>query len=235
MLDHTEQLVGGITNLSNSIAHDLRTPLAEARARLENLLARPPSSDEDVRREIEAGMADIDKLIRTFNALMRLAQIETGARQSGFRSVELPEVVSETVEFYQHVAEEKGLGLTAQIPARLGVTGDPSLIAQAVGNLIDNAIKYTPRGGSVGVAVSTGVDGTAAIVVDDNGPGIPDAEKPKVTTRFYRGDPARGTGGAGLGLSLVAAVAALHGGNLTLANNYPGLRARLTLQAAAGA
>ncbi len=232
MLDHTEQLVGGITNVSNSIAHDLRTPLAEARARLENLLARPPSTDEAVRREIEAGIGDIDKLIRTFNALMRLAQIETGARQSGFKTVELPEVVSETVEFYQHVAEEKGLGLSAHIPARLGVTGDPSLIAQAVGNLIDNAIKYTPRGGSVGVAVSTGVDGTAAIVVDDNGPGIPDAEKPKVTTRFYRGDPSRGTGGAGLGLSLVAAVAALHGGNLTFANNYPGLRARLTLQAA---
>ena len=231
MLDHTEQLVGGITNVSNSIAHDLRTPLAEARVRLENLLARPPSSEEAMRREIEAGMADIDKLIRTFNALMRLAQIETGTRQSGFRMVELPEVVSETVEFYQHVAEEKGLGLSAQVPAHLGVAGDPSLIAQAVGNLIDNAIKYTPRGGSVGVAVSTGVDGTCAIVVDDNGPGIPDAEKPKVTARFYRGDPARGTGGTGLGLSLVAAVATLHGGNLTLANNYPGLRARLTLQA----
>jgi signal transduction histidine kinase len=240
MLDHTEHLVGGITNVSNAIAHDLRTPLAEARSRLESLLARLPSSDEaaqdqSLRREIEASMADIDKLIRTFNALIRMAQIETGARQSGFRAVELPEVVSEAVEFYQHVAEEKGLGLTAQIPAHLGVTGDPSLIAQAIGNLIDNAIKYTPRGGSVGVAVSTGVDGAATIVVDDNGPGIPDAEKPKVTTRFYRGDPARGTGGTGLGLSLVAAVAALHGGNLTLANNYPGLRARLTLQAAARA
>lgn len=166
---------------------------------------------------------------------MRLAQIENGARQSGFRSVELAEVVSETVEFYQHVAEQKGLDLTAQIPAALNVTGDPSLIAQAVGNLIDNAIKYTPRGGHIGVAVSSGVDVGAAIIVDDDGPGIPDAEKAKVTTRFYRGDPARGTGGAGLGLSLVAAIAALHGGSLTLANNHPGLRARLTLQARSAA
>ena len=232
MLDHTEQLVGGITNVSNSIAHDLRTPLAEARTRFEGLLAKWPSSDEAAQKEIESGIADIDKLIRTFNALMRLAQIETGARQSGFRSVELPSVVSETVEFYQHVAEQKGLDLTADIPPRLDVTGDPSLIAQAVGNLIDNAIKYTPRGGRIGVALSTGSDGDASIMVADNGPGIPDAEKDKVTTRFYRGDPARGTGGAGLGLSLVSAIAALHGGSLTLANNYPGLRARLTLHGA---
>jgi len=231
MLDHTEQLVGGITNVSNSIAHDLRTPLAEARTRFEGLLTRWPASDEAAKREIEAGIADIDKLIKTFNALMRLAQIETGARQSGFRSVELPDVVSETVEFYQHVAEQKGLDLTADIPAQLDVTGDPSLIAQAVGNLIDNAIKYTPRGGRIGVALSSAEDGGAAILVDDNGPGIPDSEKPKVTTRFYRGDRARSAGGAGLGLSLVAAIAALHGGSLTLANNSPGLRARLTLQA----
>jgi signal transduction histidine kinase len=229
MLEHTEQLVGGITNVSNSIAHDLRTPLAEARTRFESLLGRWPSSDETVKREIEAGIADIDKLIKTFNALMRLAQIETGARQSGFRSVALQDVVSETVEFYQHVAEQKGLDLTAEIPDHLGVTGDPSLIAQAVGNLIDNAIKYTPRGGRVDVAVQPVEEGAAAILVNDNGPGIPDAEKAKVTTRFYRGDPARGTGGAGLGLSLVAAVAALHGGSLTLSNNHPGLRARLTL------
>jgi signal transduction histidine kinase len=229
MLDHTEHLVDGVTNVSNSIAHDLRTPLAEARARFERLLAKLPSADEAMPKEVEAGIADIDKLIRTFNALMRLAQIETGARQSGFKNVELPDVVAETVEFYQHVAEQKGLDLTADIPEHLDVTGDPSLIAQAVANLIDNAIKYTPRGGHIGVALSNGADG-AAILVADDGPGIPDVEKDKVTTRFYRGDPARSTGGAGLGLSLVSAIAALHGGSLTLTNNSPGLRARLTLQ-----
>jgi signal transduction histidine kinase len=229
MLDHTEQLVGGITNVSNSIAHDLRTPLAEARTRFEALLAKWPSSDDKARAEVEAGMADIDKLIRTFNALMRLTQIETGARQSGFRQMDLPDVVAETVEFYQHAAEQKGLDLAADIPGHFAFTGDPSLIAQAVANLIDNAIKYTPSGGRVGVALRADEGGAAAIVVQDNGPGIPDVEKPKVTTRFYRGDPARSTAGAGLGLSLVAAIAALHGGALTLTDNGPGLCAKLTL------
>jgi signal transduction histidine kinase len=230
MLDHTEQLVGGITNVSNSIAHDLRTPLAEARTRFEALLAKWPSSDDKARAEVEAGMADIDKLIRTFNALMRLAQIETGARQSGFRQMDLPDVVAETVEFYQHAAEQKGLDLAADIPNHFAFNGDPSLIAQAVANLIDNAIKYTPSGGRVGVALHTDDGGAAAIVVDDNGPGIPDVEKPKVTARFYRGDRARSTAGSGLGLSLVAAIAALHGGSLMLSDNRPGLSARLTLQ-----
>jgi len=231
MLDHTENLVSGITNVSNSIAHDLRTPLAEARARLEALLAKWPSQP-DAMAEIEASMADIDKLIRTFNALMRLTQIETGARQSGFKRLELPDVVSETVEFYQHAAEQKNLDLTAEIPASFEVTGDPSLIAQALSNLIDNAIKYTPSGGHIEVTLKPAEGGEAAILVDDNGPGIPDGEKAKVTTRFYRGDPGRSAGGAGLGLSLVAAIAALHGGALKFADNRPGLRAMLTLQVA---
>jgi len=229
MLDHTEHLVSGITNVSNSIAHDLRTPLAEARTRFEGLLAKWPATGDAARHEVEAGIADIDKLIRTFNALMRLSQIETGARQSGFRRLELPDVLSETVEFYQAAAEQKGVNLTAEIPEAFACTGDPSLIAQAVGNLIDNAIKYTPSGGHIGVALQAAEEGGAAILVADNGPGIPDAEKPKVTTRFYRGDPARSTSGAGLGLSLVAAIAALHGGSLTFADNHPGLRAKLTL------
>ena len=231
MLDHTEHLVAGVTNVSNAIAHDLRTPLAEARTRFEALLAKWPASNDTARGEIEAGISDIDKLIRTFNALMRLAQIETGARHSGFKALDLPDVLTETVEFYQHAAEQKGLNLTADIPEHLAFTGDPSLIAQAVGNLIDNAIKYTASGGRIGVALRENDNGAAVIVVDDNGPGIPDAEKPKVTTRFYRGDPARGTAGAGLGLSLVAAIATLHGGSLTLSDNHPGLRASLTLRA----
>jgi signal transduction histidine kinase len=232
MLDHTEHLVNGVTNVSNSIAHDLRTPLAETRTRFESLLAKWPGANERVRTEIEAGISDIDKLIRTFNALMRLAQIETGARQSGFRPIALSDVLTETVEFYQPAAEQKGLELTFDIPDHPAFTGDPSLIAQAVGNLIDNAIKYTPSGGRITVTLRTGHQGQAEVMVDDSGPGIPDAEKPKVTERFYRGDPARSTAGAGLGLSLVAAIAALHGGGLTFADNHPGLSARLSLQAA---
>jgi signal transduction histidine kinase len=144
--------------------------------------------------------------------------------------MELPDVLTETIEFYQPAAEQKGLNFTADIPEHFAFTGDPSLIAQAVSNLLDNAIKYTPSGGRIGVALRAGQQGVADIVVDDTGPGIPDPEKPKVTERFYRGDPARGTAGAGLGLSLVAAIAALHGGTLTLADNHPGLRAKLSLQ-----
>jgi len=234
MLDHTEHLVNGVTNVSNAIAHDLRTPLAEARTRFEALLAKWPGAPEKARQEIEAGIADIDRLIRIFNALMRLAQIETGARQSGFKALDLPDVLLETVEFYQHAAEQKGLNLTAEIPQHMTLTGDPSLIAQAVGNLIDNAIKYTPSGGHIGVVLREGEEDGAAILVNDDGPGIPDDEKSRVTTRFYRGDRARSTAGAGLGLSLVSAIAALHGGALRLADNRPGLSAILTLRSAHG-
>jgi signal transduction histidine kinase len=232
MLDQIEQLVHGIRNVSNSIAHDLRTPLAELRSRLEELLLTRPSTQETF-AEVEAAVADVDRVIGIFNALLRLAEIDTGMRRSGFVPVDLAEVAEEAVEFYRPAAELKNIALSFQVPGALPVAGDPLLLAQALGNLIDNALKYAPVGGSI-VVRGRGADGAVEISVADNGPGIPDAEKPRATERFFRGDASRASPGVGLGLSIVEAVARLHGGGLELQDNHPGLCARLQIAAPAG-
>jgi signal transduction histidine kinase len=224
MLDQIEQLIHGIRDVSNSIAHDLRTPLAELRSRLEELSLTRPSSEETF-AEIDAAVADVDRVIRIFNALLRLAEIDTGMRRSGFVQVNANELAAEAVEFYSPAAEIKDVTLSFESMGPVSVSGDPTLLAQAVGNLIDNALKYVGEGGLVKVEVQARSDGTVEISVADNGPGISDDEKPKATQRFYRGDFSRGTPGVGLGLSLVQAVAKLHGGALELLDNHPGLRA----------
>ena len=229
MLDQIEQLINGIRDVSNSIAHDLRTPLAELRSRLEELsLTRP--SDEETFAEIDGAVADVDRVIRIFNALLRLAEIDTGMRRSGFVQVNANELAAEVVEFYSPAAEVKGVTLSFVSNGPMLVSGDPTLLAQAVGNLIDNALKYAGEQGLVNVEVQHRSDGLVEICVADGGPGIPDTEKPKVTQRFYRGDTSRGTPGVGLGLSLVQAVAKLHGGTLELIDNHPGLRARMIVE-----
>ena len=228
MLDQIEQLIHGVRNVANAIAHDLRTPLTELRARLESLsLSRPPA--EVAYAEVEAAVADVDRVIGIFNALLRLAEIDTGARRSGFVQVDVAKVLGETAEFYQPVAELRGVTLSCAAPATLQVAGDPLLLTQAVGNLIDNALKFARERGVISVVAQQRPDGAIALTVADDGPGIADAEKPKVSERFYRGDASRGTPGVGLGLSLVAAVAKLHRGALELADNHPGLRASLVL------
>jgi signal transduction histidine kinase len=227
MLDQIEQLVQGVRNVSNAIAHDLRTPLAELRARLELLLVTNPSADE-TQVEIESAVADVDRVIGIFNALLRLAQIETGARRAGFVQLDVAEVAREAVDFYQPLAELKGIALTCACESDIMIAGDSLLLSQAIGNLIDNALKYVQRSGSVDVEVVSCGE-TACVSVADNGPGIPPEEISKVSERFYRGDRSRGTPGVGLGLSLVAAVATLHRGRLELTDNRPGLRATLVL------
>jgi signal transduction histidine kinase len=229
MLDQIEQLINGIRDVSNSIAHDLRTPLAELRSRLEELsLTRP--TDVETFAEIDGAVADVDRVIRIFNALLRLAEIDTGMRRSGFVQVNADELAAEVVEFYSPAAEVKDVSLSFSSTGPVLVSGDPTLLAQAVGNLIDNALKYVGERGSVNVEVQSRADGAVEIGVVDDGPGIPDAEKPKVAQRFYRGDTSRGTPGVGLGLSLVQAVAKLHGGTLELTDNHPGLRARMVIE-----
>jgi signal transduction histidine kinase len=228
MLDQIEKLIHGIRNVSNSIAHDLRTPLAELRSRLEQLALTKPSA-ADTFAEIDAAVADVDGVIRIFNALLRLAEIDSGLRRSGFVQVDVAAVAAAAVEFYQPAAELKGSTLSLEIGGPAPIRGDPVLLAQALGNLIDNALKYTPGDGTIAVAVRRGNDGSVEIVVADSGPGIPDTEKPKAVERFYRGDVSRCTPGVGLGLSLVDAVARLHGSELKLEDNHPGLRARMVL------
>ena len=228
MLEQTEQLIDGVRNVSNSIAHDLRTPLAELRSRLEELaLTKPPV--ERTFAEIDAAVADVDQVIRIFNALLRLAEIDSGLRRSGFVPVDVTAVAAAAVEFYQPAAELRGSILSLEAAGPAPIRGDPVLLAQALGNLIDNALKYTPADGSIMVAVRCGGDGSVEIVVADSGPGIADTEKFKAVERFYRGDASRCSPGVGLGLSLVDAVARLHGSELKLEDNHPGLRARMVL------
>ena len=224
MLDQIEQLLHGVRDVSNSIAHDLRTPLAELRSRLEELALTRPAAEETF-AEIDAAVVDVDRVIRIFNALLRLAEIDTGMRRSGFVAVNAAELARQAVDFYQPAAELRGITLTYQGSAPASLPGDPVLLAQAIGNLIDNALKYTPAGGRIRVELDTLDDERLHISVIDNGPGIPDEEKPKVRARFYRGDASRGTPGVGLGLSLVDAVARVHGGTLELADSQAGERA----------
>jgi signal transduction histidine kinase len=228
MLDQIERLVHSVRNVSNAIAHDLRTPLAELRSRLEELSLMQPSREETF-AEVDASIADIDRVIAIFNALLRLAEIDSGTRRSGFVKVNVIEVVTEAAEFYQPIAELKGIAFSFESSGDLLTRGDPVLLAQAIGNLIDNALKYARTNGAVSVVARRRPDRTIEVVVSDDGPGVSDDEKPKVIDRFYRSDASRGTPGVGLGLSLVDAVARLHGGALELHDNYPGLRAVLLL------
>jgi signal transduction histidine kinase len=228
MLDQIEQLVHGVRNVSNSIAHDLRTPLAELRSRLEELsLIRP--SPEETYAEIDGAVADVDRVIRIFDALLRLAEIDAGMRRSGFVPLDVSDLAANAVEFYAPAAELKNIDLVFRSDGPQRVSGDPILLAQALTNLIDNALKYAPVNGAIEVAVQRRSDGSTEISVADNGPGIADSEKSKVVERFYRGDASRGTPGVGLGLSLAQAVAKLHGSALELADQTPGLRIMLAL------
>jgi signal transduction histidine kinase len=228
MLDQIEQLVHGVRNVSNSIAHDLRTPLAELRSRLEELSLIRPSAEQTY-AEIDGAVADVDRVIRIFDALLRLAEIDAGMRRSGFVTLDLTELAANAVEFYEPAAELKEIELTFEATEHLSIAGDPVLLAQAVGNLIDNALKYAPVQGAIQVAVLRRDDGAVEISVTDNGPGIDAAEKSKVMERFYRGDASRGTPGVGLGLSLVQAVAKLHGSQVDLRDRHPGLRVVVTI------
>lgn len=230
MLDQIEHLVTGVQDVSNAIAHDLRTPLSELRARLEELSVARPSSEETF-AEIDAAIDDVDRVMGIFNALLRLSEIDSGSRRGGFVQVDLAALAAEVTEFYAPVAELKEIALGFEGPASLPVIGDPVLLAQALGNMVDNALKFAPDRGTIAIGARR-VDGALAeITVADDGPGIPAHERTRVIERFYRVDASRGTPGVGLGLSVVSAVARLHGGELALEDNRPGLRATLRLAA----
>lgn len=227
MLDRIARLMEGVKQVSNAIAHDLRTPIARARARLEEASGHAAGPAE-LRTAIEQATADLDGIVSVFQALLRIAEIEAGSRRAAFAPVDLAPLLADMAELYEASADEKGLTLRLEASTSLPVHGDATMIQQAAANLLDNALKFSPSGSVVvlsGMRVANGVE----IAVTDHGPGIPETERGRAADRFYRGETARSTPGSGLGLSLVQAVAQLHGGTLTLADAQPGLRAVLTL------
>lgn len=221
MLDRIQQLMEGVRQVSNDIAHDLRTPLARLRQRLERLsVAQTGVAGRD---ELEAALTEIDGILATFSALLRIAQIESGSRRSGFRLVDLSEVFGRLAEAYAPVAEDQGQQLSATIDPGVTQNGDRELLTQMVANLVENAIRHAPEGAKVTMQLRRGEGGRPEAVIADNGPGIPQAETANVFRRFYRLERNRTTAGNGLGLPLVAAVAELHGIRLELGDNHPGL------------
>ena len=226
MMDELERLLEGIRTVSDPIAHDLRTPLNRLRSRIDLVLLGAPDCD-GYRRTLEETMAEADNLLATFNAILTISHAESAARLERFELVDLSTLAADAVELYEPLAEQKDVRLICRAEPELVVKGDRHLLFQAVANLADNAVKYTPAGGNVTVAVTAGGGGTVDLTVEDSGPGIPEDSRERVLERFVRLDSTRSTPGNGLGLSLVQAVARLHAARLTLGDNQPGLRVRL--------
>lgn len=221
MLDEIERLVEEVRGVGDAVAHDLRTPLTRLRLRLER--GREQARDiEELREAVDQGLVWIDQTLDMVTAVLRIGEIEHGRRCAAFSPVDLGLVVSEAVEFFEPLAEEKGIGLERAIDADVPpVEGDRSLVFEAVSNLLDNAIKFTPTGGRVTVGLARH-DGAAVIFVEDMGPGIAAGERDRIFKRFYRVERARQTPGNGLGLGLVAAIAKLHGFTLAVGDGRVG-------------
>jgi signal transduction histidine kinase len=227
MLDRIELLMEGIRHVSNAIAHDLRTPLARIRSRLDDAL-RSEASVERLSTASHDAIDDIDDLIRLFERLLQIAEVESGMRTRLFERLDLGRVVADIGEMYEASAEDDGITLNVDAPESLYVDGDRNLLASAIASLLENAIKYAGPGATIRVRAGLH-QGMASIAVQDNGPGIPAAELDKVTQRFYRLDKSRHLPGNGLGLSIVSATATSHGGLLALEDGAPGLVARIVL------
>jgi signal transduction histidine kinase len=222
MLDDIERLMHEVKGVSDNIAHDLRTPLTRMLAGLERARRRA-STAEEYAEAVEEAIIEMKGVLKTFTAMLRISEVEDGARRSGFTIVNLSQVVADATDFYEPLAEAKRLTLSVASeggPA-CEMPGDPSLLFEAIGNLLDNAIKFTPEDGRVVVRTFRTDDGLG-VSVSDTGPGIPPEEREAVLRRFHRTEKSRHTPGNGLGLSLVAAIARLHGMHLAIGEATPG-------------
>jgi len=227
MLDQIERLMTGMRWATESIAHDLRSPLTRLRTRIELALRDAPSENQD-RAALADALGQTDSALALFDSLLKIATAEAGVAPTELVRLDLAGLARDAAELYEPVAEDKGIAFDIRIPCEAEVRGQSQLLAQAVANLLDNAVKNTPSGGRISVSIERG-DQCVVLTVTDTGPGIPAADRERVLERFVRLEPSRRGPGTGLGLSLVAAVAKLHGATLRLEDNEPGLKVSLRL------
>lgn len=224
MLDRVENLMGNLQQVTNDIAHDLRTPLSRLRQGLEAARLKDSSAGE-YEAAIDQAIAQTDTILETFAALLRIAQIESRVRRGHFAKVDISEISNRIVEVYESVVEDAGQTLRARIAPDVRMSGDKDLLTQLLANLVENAMQHCPAGTRIQLTLTNGMAPT--LVVSDTGPGIPVETREHVLRRFYRIEGSRTTQGTGLGLALVKAIADAHGATLTLSDNAPGLRVEL--------
>ncbi|MCG6965831.1 MAG: HAMP domain-containing protein [Chromatiaceae bacterium] len=223
MLDRIQALMEDVRRVSDNIAHDLRTPLGRLHNQLDSLRSEMQTAGRDT-TGVEKALGESEALLSTFNALLRIARIEAGYRTEGFVPVDLAALARDVAEYYEPLAEARDQSLALQVVSGVQLSGDRDLLFQALANLLDNAIKYTPPGGQIGIGLARADPDSAELVVSDNGPGVPPAARGQIFQRFFRLEASRSTPGSGMGLSLVEAVARLHGMQVVVQDNAPGTR-----------